>query len=440
VKRVVERRYGFGAARVALRPAALRRRPTPSLRDGLAAARREEGSLLGGEIRRALTRGAGPAVLALLVSLALASLLAPHEESSPVEIVPFAEPTVVATAEPEPEPEVAPEPEPAPEPEVAPEPEPEVVAVKPPEPAPAPKPEPPRREPAPKPKPAPRPAPVIEPVAAPVVAKASPPPPPSAPRPERAPAKPAARPAPNLAFAAAPMPVEHDAAPTPSRALPRFQAARPSDAHPRIGLDAPAAPSDADFDRATPRSTRTPATPPSPSRQAPPLAFAAAALPADSNDSPRRDSSARRPVPAAGPPRRDRSRPQSIGLAAAGPPRDPTPPADADPGPLRTARPSAPPPTTGARKEEPGLRGVALASLSACVSDRQEDALKQRVIAAAEDRKACESTAGRFQFVETKNVNAFLMRIEHAPGRQLGDRCAELMHALDCLARGRGGR
>jgi hypothetical protein len=38
-------------------------------------------------------------------------------------------------------------------------------------------------------------------------------------------------------------------------------------------------------------------------------------------------------------------------------------------------------------------------------------------------------------------VNAFLMRIEHAPGRRLGDRCAELLHALDCLARGRrGGR
>ena len=424
VKRVVERRYGFGAARVALRPAALRRRPTPSLRDGLAAARREEGSLLGGEIRRALTRGAGPAVLAVLVAFALASLLAQHDENSAVEIVPFApEPTVVAAAEPEPEPEVVPEP--APEPEVAPEPEPEVVAVKPPEPAPAPK-------------PAPRPAPAIEPVAPPVVAKATPPPAP-APRPEPAPAKPAPRPAPNLAFAAAPMPVEHEAAPTPSRAQPRFQTARPSDAHPRIGLDAPAAPSDTDFDRAAPRSTRTPTTP-SPSHQAPPLAFAAAALPAEPNDSPRRESSARRPVTAAGPPRRDRSRPANIGLAAAGPPRDPTPPADADPGPLRTSRPSAPPTATGSRKEEPGLRGVALASLSACVSDRQEDALKQRVIAAAEDRKACESTAGRFDFVETKNVNAFLMRIQRASGRQLGDRCAELMHALDCLARGRGGR
>jgi hypothetical protein len=440
VKRVVERRYGFGAARVALRPAALRRRPTPSLRDGLAAARREEGSLLGGEIRRALTRGAGPAVLAVLVSFALATLLAPQDEKSAVEIVPFTpEPTVVATAEPEPEPEVAPEPEPAPEPEVAPEPEPEVVAVKP-EPAPPPKPEPPRREPAPKPKPAPRPAPAIERVAPPVVAKASPPPPAPAPRPERAPAKPAPRPAPNLAFAAAPMPVEHDAAQTPSRVAPRFPTARPSDAHPRIGLDAPAAPSDPDaFDRSAPRSTRTPATP-SPSRQAPPLAFAAAALPAEPNDSPRRESSARRPVPAAGPPRRERGRPANIGLATAGPPRDPTPPADADPGPLRTARPSAPSAASGSRKEEPGLRGVALASLSACVSDRQEDALKQRVITAAEDRKACESTAGRFDFVETKNVNAFLMRIERAPGRQLGDRCAELMHALDCLARGRGGR
>ncbi|HVN36957.1 MAG TPA: hypothetical protein VMW19_02130, partial [Myxococcota bacterium] len=235
-------------------------------------------------------------------------------------------------------------------------------------------------------------------------------------------------------------PVEREEAPTPSRVAPRLQTARPSDAHPRIGLDAPAAPSDTDaLDRTAPRSARTPATP-TPSRQAPPLAFAAAALPAAPNDSPQPQSSARTPVPAIGPPRRDRSRPPPIGIAAAGPPRDPTPPADADPAPLRTARPSAPPPATGAHKEEPGLRGVALASLSACVSDRQEDALKQRVIAAAEDRKACESTAGRFQFVETKNVNAFLMRIEHAPGRQLGDRCAELMHALDCLARGRGGR
>jgi hypothetical protein len=80
---------------------------------------------------------------------------------------------------------------------------------------------------------------------------------------------------------------------------------------------------------------------------------------------------------------------------------------------------------------------VALASLDACRSDRDEDALKQRVVAAARDRDRCESAAGRFHFVETKNLNAFLMRIEHAPGRRLGDRCSELLHALDCLAKSR---
>ena len=95
------------------------------------------------------------------------------------------------------------------------------------------------------------------------------------------------------------------------------------------------------------------------------------------------------------------------------------------------------PAATARRETEPGLRGVPLASLAACRSDRQEDALKQRVVAAAEDRGRCENSAGRFHFVETKNVNAFLMWIERAPGRQLGDRCSELLHALDCLSKAR---
>jgi len=439
VKRVIERRYGFGAAHVALRPASLRRRPTPSLREGLAAARREEGSLLRGELRRTLAHGALPALLALLVSFVLSSALTPREETSATQLVPFDPiPPEVAMVEPEPEPipEVAP-PERAPEPEpVLPEPEPEIVAATPPpEPPPVVKPEPPRHEPPPPRRAPPRPAPALEPLAPPVVAKVEP----LAPRPERAAPKPAARPTPNLAFAAAPLPSDAPERVPAQRAEPRFQAARPSDTRPRLGLAAPAAPLDApESTRATPRSaTRTP-SPSAPTRSAPPLDFAAAALPATPSEAPRRDSAARRPVTAAAPPRRERGKPGTLALPAS-PGREPTPPAAAAAAPVRSARPSTPAPAP--RREEPGLRGVALASLDACVSDRDEDALKQRVVAAAQDGGRCESAAGRFHFVETKNVNAFLMRIEHAPGRRLGDRCAELLHALDCLARGRrGGR
>ena len=121
MKRIIERRYGFGAAHVALRPASLRRRPTPSLRDGLAAARREEGSLLRGEFRRMIAHGALPALLALLVSFVLSSALTPREDTSATQLVPFDPiPPEVAMVEPEPEPEPIPEvvePEPAPEPE-----------------------------------------------------------------------------------------------------------------------------------------------------------------------------------------------------------------------------------------------------------------------------------------------------------------------------------
>ena len=108
---------------------------------------------------------------------------------------------------------------------------------------------------------------------------------------------------------------------------------------------------------------------------------------------------------------------------------------------------AAPPPAPSARAERPAmiapksapgprnqLRGVALSELLPCVSDARELALKQRTVAAAQNRSLCESPAGRFHFVETKNVNAFLMRIEQAAGRQSGDRCSELQLALDCIA------
>jgi hypothetical protein len=96
----------------------------------------------------------------------------------------------------------------------------------------------------------------------------------------------------------------------------------------------------------------------------------------------------------------------------------------------------APPAQAGRSEPNSKLRGVPLGSLAACRTDRLEDDLKQKVLAAVRNREECESAAGRYRFVETKNLNAFLMWIERAPGRAEGDRCAELSFALACL---RGG-
>ena len=67
------------------------------------------------------------------------------------------------------------------------------------------------------------------------------------------------------------------------------------------------------------------------------------------------------------------------------------------------------------------------------MSDREEDTLKLDVLAAVSRPTECVSPAGRYQFVETKNLNAFLMRIERSPHRKEVDRCVELRHALDCI-------
>jgi hypothetical protein len=82
------------------------------------------------------------------------------------------------------------------------------------------------------------------------------------------------------------------------------------------------------------------------------------------------------------------------------------------------------------------LAGVPLGSLASCVSDREEDRLKRRVIAALRGPAQCASSAGRFRFVETKNLNAFLMWTERSARRREADRCGELELALACL---RGG-
>jgi hypothetical protein len=117
-------------------------------------------------------------------------------------------------------------------------------------------------------------------------------------------------------------------------------------------------------------------------------------------------------------------------LAPALPAPRPSPP----PAPARSERPAALSASGPAAEPRPALRGVALSALLPCVSDARELDLKQKTVAAARNHSTCESPAGRFSFIETKNVNAFLMRIEQAPGRRSGDRCEELSLALDCLA------
>ena len=89
--------------------------------------------------------------------------------------------------------------------------------------------------------------------------------------------------------------------------------------------------------------------------------------------------------------------------------------------------------TKGEIGSDPRLLGVPLGNLSACVSDREEDRLKQAVVAAVTKQKQCASRAGTYRFVETKNLNSFLMWIDRSSDRSVGDRCDELRYALECL-------
>ncbi len=102
----------------------------------------------------------------------------------------------------------------------------------------------------------------------------------------------------------------------------------------------------------------------------------------------------------------------------------------------RTREPAAP--TAAApsarRRSSDGVRGVALGELRACHTDREEDALKQRVLGVAPGPGECSSAAGWYRLVEAKNLNSFLMWIERAAGRTEADRCDELRHALACFA------
>lgn len=177
--------------------------------------------------------------------------------------------------------------------------------------------------------------------------------------------------------------------------------------------------------RAPPRAMRTLADLAAP--LAPPLALAAS--PELSSRAPRRERAGESPRAAS-------SRPQALV-----PPRfAQASPGSASPAPSsgRALAPTPPPPASPsvATPASSKLQGVSLAALAACLSDREEDALRQRVVASVPRPEECTSEAGTWRFVETKNVNAFLLWVERSPMRRAGDRCEELTLALDCLARG----
>lgn len=85
------------------------------------------------------------------------------------------------------------------------------------------------------------------------------------------------------------------------------------------------------------------------------------------------------------------------------------------------------------QRDENNLAGVPLGALASCISDREEDSLKRRLLAVVSQPGRCQSRAGTYQFVETKNLNAFLMWVQRTPGRATADRCVELSLALDCV-------
>jgi hypothetical protein len=124
--------------------------------------------------------------------------------------------------------------------------------------------------------------------------------------------------------------------------------------------------------------------------------------------------------------------PKSLTPAAGFSPSEPSTSAQALPGSNRIDR-VAPSAQTGRNRMDDRLDGVALSSLAACRTDGEEEKLKVQVMAAIDSRDECSNRNGRYRFIETKNLNAFLMLIERAPSRRQADRCVELRLTLECL-------
>ncbi len=394
----LERRYGHGAARLLI-PA----EPSPTH----------------------VSLGRARDVQDLLISLAIGALLmlgisnALRRADDDLE-------TRIVLLEPTP-PEAAPPPEPEPEPVV------EVARVPEPPPPPPPTAPPPPKVPAiPKPPP-----PVVRP----------PPPPPEITRP--APPQPK-RPAPPPPLQRTPQRIEVAALaqpepageppPPPSRNAPDLPRPRLSTPAPRpIAVAALEAPAPAAPERAFEESRRALPRPSAPRTQSTRPSPVVAALPSPaptlSSESSRVSSARVTRAPAPTPADTRAARAASPGVAM---PSFSTRQSAAA-APARNARAAAPAPAPSApatqRSAAPEIRGVPLGSLAACRSDRDEETLKRRVLAAVTKPGECTSAAGRYRLVETKNLNAFLMWIERAPHRPEADRCAELAFALECLER-----
>jgi hypothetical protein len=436
----VQRHYGFGAGRIAIQPEA-HRAGRAGIRVGLAAIREE---LTDGGPLASLRRLGGelPALLLglLILSAFIVTLARDHSDRSAIEVVVLQDRPKPAPVE-MPEPiEVAVEPPPAPvEVEVRVEEpvEPRVAEVEP------------RRRP--EPEPVPRPAPKAIPRPLPALA----PPPPIRERPVERPVERLAErplvpsrsqppPKPQIAIepvASEPRRMQPAMAPPPPSRSERLAAARPAPTVAReIRPSAPAAP-----------EMVAPATPPPPSR-AFRVATAAAAPGERSRPRPGLASTAVAPAavtlpraePPSGPVVRAERRPmprvetREAPRLQAAPARLAELPVAPPPSlPNRVARAAAAPPI-GEVNDRPGLAGVPLGDLAACVSDREEDRLKQALVAAVTTQDECVSRSGRYRFVQTRNLNAFLMWIDRAPGRSVEDRCGELRNALQCLAESSG--
>jgi hypothetical protein len=266
------------------------------------------------------------------------------------------------------------------------------------------------------------------------------PPPRVAPRPEpprRTPAPVAFEPAPTVTLpdAPAPPPLRLAAQRTPARPLARSAPSLAIDSVAAPGVEDPAPAAPVRVERRVAAAASAPARP----------AFAIDAVPANQAFEPApREASPAAPLSS----RRSAPRPASASRSAAAPPRvafeapAPAPREVAEP-PRTAARVAfAAPATQASSRPAPAqtLDGVPLSSLAACLSDAEEDALKLDVMAARGERRECASAAGRYRFVETKNLNAFLLWVERAPSRREADRCVELRLALECLRAGRQGR
>ncbi len=380
-------------------------------------------------IARVLGLGSGAVAAVFVLSLALAPLFSQPEDE--------AQPEIVLVTSPEPEEELVPEPPPLPvvEPEPAP-PEPVKVAEEPPPPPPVVKPE-------------PKPEPVR-------VAKTPPPPPPPpkmpepieppplkqepVPAPVRVAREPVKRPPPVVSIdpLSPPPPVaatEAAPAPPPTRVAARTTASShrpvpaPVDFAP-IG-DTAAGPGEAAPVTARAVRTNVVARPGSASK---PVAFAAlapAAPPASyDEDATEPALNSRAPVQRVKSAPTSTARPSSVGFSARAPVVGET--AD-ESAPASNRSERAGPARATAAAPDDNLAPVSLASLAACMSDREEDRLKLELMQHIGKRTECRSRAGRYRFVETKNLNAFLMWIERAPSRAAVDRCIELRLAIDCL-------